>query len=85
MAIPGPERLEYSFTFQFIQKTCPKYLLFKRYSVSSKKNGTRKPSMKPESGLDKVKSVSCWISVRMEEVTFFELLPQHLTHKQKRA
>ena len=86
MTIPGPERLEYLLTYQFIQKTCPKYLLFKRYSVSSKENqGTRKHSMKPESGLDEVKSESCGISVRMEEVTFFQLVPQHLIQKQKKA
>lgn len=38
--IPSPEMLEYSFRYQFIQKTFPKCLLFTRHSVISKKEGS---------------------------------------------
>lgn len=38
--IPSPEMLEYSFRYQFIQKTFAKCLLFTRHSVISKEEGS---------------------------------------------
>lgn len=88
MTIPGPEYLNIlSYTH-----SSRKHYLSAYYSldtVPTPRNKTvccswrntelDKLSMRAESGLDKVTSESCEISVRMEEVNS-ELSPQHLTH-----